>query len=71
MKTKIVKPNTSLVPKPLSFRRFVRNMFACFLKRQQCDCENGLQTALEELHDLKDSIEIVAREIARQAKRSK
>jgi hypothetical protein len=45
-------------------------MFASFLKRQECDCQNGFQAAvLEKLQDIGDSIEIIAREMTRQAKR--
>jgi hypothetical protein len=45
-------------------------MFASFLKRQSCACPGGFQvTVLEKLQDIEDSIEIIASEMARQAKR--
>lgn len=47
-------------------------MFATFLKRQSCDGQDHFQvTVLEKLQDIGDSIEIMAREMARQAKRGK
>ena len=47
-------------------------MFAYVLKRQERDDQNVFQTTvLEMLSDIKDSIEIMAREMARQAKRGK
>jgi hypothetical protein len=69
MKTKIVKPNTSLVPQPRSFRRFVRNMFASFLKRQGGGYGGGFQK--EVLRRLKGIEDRIAREMMPRAKRSK
>ena len=61
-----------MVPSNRSFRRFVRKMFASFLKRQSSGGQDGFQTTvLEKLQDIGDSIEIIAREMARQAKREK
>ena len=65
------KPNTPAVSQHRFFRRFVRKMFARLIKRQSLDCQDGLQNILEKLQDIGDSIEIMAREIARQAKRGK
>jgi hypothetical protein len=45
-------------------------MFAGFLKHQVCYGQDHFQaTVLEKLQDIGDSIEIMAREMARQAKR--
>jgi hypothetical protein len=58
-----------VVPQHRSFRRFIRKMVASFLKRQYYECKNGFQMVMEKLQDIEDSIEIIAREMARQAKR--
>jgi hypothetical protein len=64
------KSNTPVVPEHRSFRRFVNKMFASFIKRQSSDVQKEFQaTVLETLHDIGDSIEIITREIARQARR--
>jgi len=64
-------PHTSVAPQHRSVRRFIRKLFACFLKRQACDCQTEFQmTVLEKLQDIGDTIEIIAREMARQAKRA-
>ena len=61
------KLNTPVVPLHRSFRRLVAKILASLLKHQ-----NGFQaTVLDKLQDIGDSIEIIAREMARQAKRSK
>jgi hypothetical protein len=72
MKKKIYaeKLNTPTVQSHRSFRRFIRKMFASLLKRQNCESQNNFQaTVLEKLQDIGDSIEIMAREMARQSKR--
>lgn len=51
-----------------SFRRWVRQVFTGFIKRQD---RNYLEEIFEKLQDLKESIDIMAREIARQAKRGR
>ncbi len=43
-------------------------MFASFLKRQSVGQDGFQRTILEKLQDIEDSIEIIAREIARQLK---
>jgi uncharacterized protein YaaN involved in tellurite resistance len=48
-----------------SFRRWVKQMFASLLKRQDHDY---LKEIFEKLQDIEDSIEIIARQIARQIK---
>ena len=57
-----------MVPSHRSFRRFVRKMFASFLKRQSCNHQVEIQKVIAMLQDIGDSIEIIAREIARQIK---
>ena len=49
-----------------SFRRWVRQCF--FSRTDRRDC-NYLKEILEKLQDIEDLIDIIAREIARQAKR--
>lgn len=49
-----------------SFRRWVRQVFDSFTKHQNRDY---LEAIFEKLQDMEDTIEIIAREIARQAKR--
>jgi hypothetical protein len=39
-----------------------------FIKRQNCDCSQEIQKAIEILLDVQESVEIIAREIARQLK---
>ncbi len=52
-----------------SFRRSVRKFFAGWMKRQNCSCLAEIQTMIEMLREIEGSIEIIAREIARKAKR--
>jgi hypothetical protein len=67
-----LKLNTPVFSQHRSFRRFVRKMFACFLKHQGCDCQDEFQVmVVGRLQSIEDSIEIMAREMARQAKRGK
>jgi predicted DNA-binding protein len=51
-----------------SFRRWVRQLFSSWMNRQK---RNYLEEILEKLQDMEDSIEIIAREIARQIKSGK
>jgi hypothetical protein len=51
-----------------SFRRYVKKLFSSFIKHQNCNCTQEIQRTIEILMDVKESIEIVAREIARQLK---
>jgi hypothetical protein len=62
------KPNTPAVSSHRSFRRFVRKMFASFLKRQSCSHHVEIHKITTMLQDIGDSIEIIAREIARKLK---
>jgi hypothetical protein len=52
-----------------SFRRFVSKLFAGFIN-QQCSAEFEA-SVLQKLQDIEDMIEIMAREMARQALRDK
>lgn len=51
-----------------SFRRSVRRFFDNWLKRQNCSCQTETQTIIAMLQEIEASIEIIAREIARQIK---
>jgi len=51
-----------------SFRRYVKKLFASFIQYQNCNCSQEIQKAIEILLDVKESIEIIAREMARQLK---
>jgi hypothetical protein len=62
------KPNMRVVPSHRSFRRFVRKIFASFLKRQSCNHQAEIQKIITMLQDIGDSVEIIACEIARQLK---
>ena len=63
------KPNTPVVPQHRSLRRFVRKLFASFLKHQASDFQDGLRK--EVMQKLRDIEDIITREIARQSKRGK
>lgn len=45
-----------------------KQLFSSFIKRQSCNC---LEEIFEKLQEIEDSIEIIAREIARQIKSGK
>lgn len=65
------KSNTPVSPQHRSFRRFVKKMFASFIKHPgKIPKVKFQETVLEKLQDIQDSIEIMAREMARQAKRN-
>jgi hypothetical protein len=49
-----------------SFSRWVRESFSSLAKHQNCNCQEKM---FEKLQDIQDLIEIIAREIARQAQR--
>ena len=68
-KTNVAKSNTPVVPQHRSFRRFVRKVFSSFIKHQGFGYQKEFQSVMEKLQDIDDSIEIIAREMARQAKR--
>lgn len=65
----VSKTNIPRVLENRSFRRWVKRLFASRIKSQQVDCLGKLQNILRKLQDLEDLIDIVAREIQRQAKR--
>jgi hypothetical protein len=50
------------------FRRYVKKLFASFIKCQNCNCSREIERAIEMLLDVQESVEIIAREIARQLK---
>jgi hypothetical protein len=51
-----------------SFRRYVKELFRNFIKHQNCGCSREIERAIEVLLDVQESVEIIAREIARQLK---
>jgi hypothetical protein len=51
-----------------SLRRFIGQLFSSFFKRQNCNCLDEIQKVIEMLREIEDSIEIIARQIARWAK---
>jgi hypothetical protein len=51
-----------------SFRRFVGQLFSSLNKRQNCNCLGEIQKVIDMLLEIEDSIEIIARQIARQIK---
>jgi hypothetical protein len=63
------KQNTPAVPQHRSFRRFVRKMFASFLKRQTDGNEAGFQK--EVMQKLRHIEELIAREMAVRTNRGK
>jgi len=48
-----------------SFRRYVRKLFSNFIKHQKRNCPAEQEKIIEMLQDIQDSIEIIARQIAR------
>ncbi len=54
-----------------SFRRWVRQLFCGWIKRRNGNCLAGIEKVIEKLQDIEDSIEIIAREIARPIKSGK
>ena len=51
------------------YRRLFKQLFFGWIKRQDCNCEDGNGKILEKLQSIEDSIEIIAREMARKARR--
>jgi hypothetical protein len=49
-------------------RRFVGQLFSSLIKRQNCNCLVEIQKVIEILRGIEDSIEIIARQVARWAK---
>lgn len=58
-----------VVPQHRSFRRFVKKVFASFLKRQTGGSENGFQK--EVIQRLKGIEDMIARKMEREMKRGK
>jgi uncharacterized protein YjiS (DUF1127 family) len=48
-------------------RRFIRQLCSSLIKRQRCNHQAELQKVIAMLQDIGNSIEIIAREIARRA----
>lgn len=51
------------------FRRFVRQLFSSWMKRQSGNYRKEIEKIAEKLQDIESSIEIIARQMARQEKR--
>jgi hypothetical protein len=51
-------------------RRLIKQLFFNWIKNQSCDCEEGIGKILEKLQDLENSIELIAGEMARKARRN-
>jgi hypothetical protein len=49
-------------------RRFIKQLFSSFIKRQTCNYQAENEKIIEMLQDVQDSIEIIARQIARWVK---
>ena len=52
------------------FRRFIRKLFSGVMKRQEYYRKEEAKEVLRRLREVEESVEIIAREMARQAKRS-
>jgi hypothetical protein len=52
-------------------RGWVKQLFSSWIKRQNYNYEKDFETVIEKLQDIEESIEIIAREIYRQSKKSK
>jgi hypothetical protein len=64
------KLNTPVVPQHRLFRRFVKKMFASFLKRQPDASQNDFQSeVIQRLKGLEEMIESVARKPGRRTRR--
>ena len=50
-------------------RRFIRKLFATVMKRQSCECTGDRKQFLKRFKEVEESIETVAREMARQARK--
>jgi hypothetical protein len=59
------------IPQNGYFRRLVRHLFLSWIKRQNSNYLDEIEKIVGKLGDIEESIEIIAREIARQAKRIK
>jgi hypothetical protein len=60
------KSNTPVVRSHRSFRRYAKKLLASLLKRQD---QKFKKDVMQELQDIKETLEIMAREMARQLKR--
>jgi hypothetical protein len=54
-----------------SFRRWVKQFFTSWISRQDHNHGGEIKQVFDELQEIKNSIEIIAREIVRRAKRGK
>ena len=63
-----MKTTKNKVKQHRSFRRLVRQLLSGLIKHQSCDHQQDIQKVIAMLQDIGESIEIIAREIARQIK---
>ncbi len=61
--------NTYNAAQKRSVRRFIRKLFSSWVKRQNSNCQEEIAKIVDLLRDIEESIDIIVREIARQAKR--
>jgi hypothetical protein len=54
-----------------SIRRFIRQLFSSWIKRQNCNCVEEMEKIIGRLQKIEESIEIIAREVAGHAARRK
>jgi hypothetical protein len=63
-----MKKTNNKVKQHRSLRRFVKRLFSSVIKRQSCNCAEEVKKVFEVLSEMRDSIEIIARQVARWAK---
>jgi hypothetical protein len=59
------------VTENFSLRNWIKQLFSGRIKGQSCSCADGFGQILEKLEEVKESIDIIAREIHRQAEKRK
>jgi hypothetical protein len=65
---RIMKKINNAAKQNRSFRRFINQLLSSLIKRQKCGCHKEFENVLEKLQGIEDSIEIIARQIARWVK---
>jgi len=65
------KADISRTAQNRSLRRWVKQVFSSFIKRQNCNCAEGIEKVLEKIGELQELIEIMAREMHRQGEQGK
>ena len=62
------KSGLAAVQQRRSLQRRMKRITTCFLKRQNCDWLNVFQRIMKKLQEIEDTLEIMAGEMARQAR---